>query len=227
LKALVFVGGIFERKLHVHRSGSSFRLSRGRPSGTPFSHFAQKLVGLNVEWVLLKNAADDDYRMGSDGVDDDFPAEASEIIGADHGVGVQGPYVIDPSLEFQQQIETRSFFQGPFRMRDIATDGKALFPSILEHTFEQRQLSIRIERPVMEKSIAPIKQVKLTTVLTMVDIDPGRAHSPQMIAAPQRIDYVDCFVAACKTVLNERKRYVVLSIAAVEERANMTRFTEL
>jgi hypothetical protein len=48
-----------------------------------------------------------------------------------------------------------------------------------------------------------------------------------MIAAPRRVDYVDCFVAACKTIVNERKRHVVLIVTAVEKRTNMTRFAEL
>jgi hypothetical protein len=30
-----------------------------------------------------------------------------------------------------------------------------------------------MERPIMEKSIAPVKKVKLTTALSMIDIDPG------------------------------------------------------
>jgi hypothetical protein len=192
------------------------------PCRSSFAEFFEELVRLNEEWILLKNAPDDDYRMGPDDVDDDVSAKPGEIIRADDRVRVPGPHLIDLCLELQQKIDTRSLFQGPFGVRDVSTDGKPVLSTTLEHIFEQRELSIRIEGAIAEECIGPVMQFKLAGPLRRGCIDPGGCHALEMIDTSCRIDDMERLVAAFESVFDERKRYVVLVLTAVEEGANMT-----
>jgi hypothetical protein len=160
--------------------------------------------------------------MGSDDVDDDVCAKPGEIVRADDRVRVPGPHLIDLCLELQQKIASRFVFQGPFGVRDVPTDGKPLLSATLEHIFEQRELSIRIEGAIAEKYIGPVMQFKLAAPLHRGCIDPGGCHALEMIATSCRIDDMDRLVAAFDSVFDERKRHAVLFLTAIEEGADMT-----
>ena len=70
--------------------------------------------------------------------------------------------------------------------------------------------------------IGPVMQFKLAAPLHRGCIDPGGCHSLEMINTSSRIDDMERFVAAFESVLDERKRHVVLVLTAVEEGADMT-----
>jgi hypothetical protein len=182
----------------------------------------EEFVRLNEEWILLKNTPDDDHRVGSDDVDDGVSAKPGEIVRADDRVRVAGPHLIDLCLELQQRIDTRPLFQGPFRVRDVPTHGKALLSTTLEHIFEQRELSIRIEGAIAKKCISPIMHFKLAAPSRRGCIDPGGCHALEMIDASCWIDDMERFVAAFESVFDEWKRHAVLVFTAIEEGADVT-----
>jgi hypothetical protein len=182
----------------------------------------EELIRLNEEWILLKNAPDDDHGMGSDDVDDDIPAKPGEIVRADNCVRVPGPHLINLCLELQQKVDTRPLFQRPFRVRDVPTDAKSLLSTTLECIFEQRELSIRIEGAIAEKCIGPVMQFKLAVPFRGGCIDPGGCHTLEMIDTSCRIDDMERLVAALESVFDERERHIVLVLTAVEEGTDMT-----
>ena len=96
LKALDLLSGMLELHFHV-RQPSTVRHS----TGPAFADFTQELVRLNEERVLLKNAPDNDYRMGSQGIHDGVPAKPAEIVRTNDRVRMQRPNVIHPCLELQ------------------------------------------------------------------------------------------------------------------------------
>ena len=50
----------------------------------------QELIRRHEEGVLLKDAADDDHRMGPHNIDDDLPAKLGEIVRSDDRVWIAG-----------------------------------------------------------------------------------------------------------------------------------------
>lgn len=57
--------------------------------------FMEEFIGRNVEWIFLKNPADDDHGMGSEDIHDDTPAMAIEVVDTNDRVVVFGEDVIE------------------------------------------------------------------------------------------------------------------------------------
>jgi len=103
--------------------------------------------------------------MSADGINHNIPTELREIVAADDSIGRAGPDVIDSGFKLEQKIQTCTFLQGPFRMRDVSADSKALFFTAPEHLFQQGELSIGIERSIAKKYIFPVEHLKLPILL--------------------------------------------------------------
>src|SRR5580700_6673362 len=80
-------------------SGSASILGRRRRSSgfphVPLTKLVQKFLGRDEERILLQNAADDDHRMRAHNVDHRISSELIQAVGADHGIVVVTPDMID------------------------------------------------------------------------------------------------------------------------------------
>ena len=70
---------------------------------------------------MLKDAADDDHRMGPHDVNDGVSSKLAEMVGTDNCVFVPTPYLIYPRLELNHIIHMRSAFNCPIHTTANAT----------------------------------------------------------------------------------------------------------
>ena len=96
-------GGIFLSHAHVRPPLSGAR----RPLGPSLANLTQKLFGRYKKRIVLKYASDDDHGMRPHDVNHRFSSTFREIVGADHGIVVAAPYIIDTRFELNQVIHVR------------------------------------------------------------------------------------------------------------------------
>ena len=78
----------------------------------------QELVRRNKKWILLEHSANDDHRVGAHNVYHDASAKLGEIVRSYHRVFISGEKIVEPCLVFNEIINTRPIFQGPFHVSD-------------------------------------------------------------------------------------------------------------
>ena len=88
---------------------------------TTLAKVAQEFVWRHKEGILLKDAADDDHRMGPQDVNDGVSSKLAEMVGTDNCVFVPTPYLIYPRLELNHIIQMRSAFNCPIHTTANAT----------------------------------------------------------------------------------------------------------
>src|SRR5580692_4078183 len=117
----------------------------GRPPGPPLANFTQELFGRHKKWIVLKNAADDDHGMRSHDVNHRVSSKFREIIGADHGIVVAAPYIVDTRFELKQVVHVRPTVRGPLHVANDATERKSIVPAASRQLLKKLQHPVRIE----------------------------------------------------------------------------------
>ena len=67
----------------------------------------KELFRWHIEWILLKDAANDDDWMRPHDVDHRVAAESAQVVGANHRIVVTIPQIVDARLEFDELVDVR------------------------------------------------------------------------------------------------------------------------
>ena len=114
--------------------------------------FTQEFIRGNKEGILLKDAADDDHRMGPHDVNHRVAPEFAEMVGADDCVVVAAPHVIYTRLELNDIVDMRPILDGPVHTTTNATQRKAPLALLAGQLLECRDHAIRIETAIRKVS---------------------------------------------------------------------------
>src|SRR5258706_14477127 len=107
-------GGCFHKRDHSHDSRC--------PRRSPFARLTKELLRRYIEWILLKDAANDDDRMRPHDVDHRVTAESAQLVRANHRIVVTIPQIVDAGLEFNEPIEEGSTLFGPDHSASVTTE---------------------------------------------------------------------------------------------------------
>src|SRR5215813_13480265 len=143
-------------------------------SGAALAQHPQELIGGNKKWVLLENSTNDDHRMGAHNVNDDTPAKLGEVVGSYHWVFIPGQNIVQSCLVFDEIINTRPVFQGPFHMGNQASQREALLSATFKDILDQSKHSLLIEMAVPQIRISPVAQLEPAVLFCRSHIDAGR-----------------------------------------------------
>src|SRR5580700_4054540 len=141
----------------------------------------QELFRRDKERILLKNAADNDHRMGPHDVDDRVSSELPEMIRADDGVLVMLPDFIYARLEFHQIVDVRLTFGRPVHAANNAAKRKSSLGVGTGQLFKRFQHPVLIETALAKVRFGVGPQLELPTLPRRLWIDPNLGQSPQMV----------------------------------------------
>ncbi len=110
----------------------------------------KKLLRRHEERILLKNAADDDHRLGPHDIYHGVAAELSKIVDADNGVIVTAPDVVNPRLERDQIVNAGRMPAGPFHLTNDTAERVWPIDRAARDEFERLKHAILIESAVAE-----------------------------------------------------------------------------
>jgi hypothetical protein len=176
---------------------------------------------------VLKKAADDDHGMRPHDVNHRVSTKFREIVGADHGIVVALPYIIDTRFELNQVIHVRPAVSGPFHVANDAAERKTTVSVAARQLFEKRQHPVLIEVTVTKICFGVGSKLELTAALSVRRIDACRSQALQMIVTLSWTYHVDRLIATLEPLLYEWKQHAVLFVVAVEKRTDVTYVAQL
>src|SRR5260221_11889295 len=97
--------GDFHKRHHSHDSHCPHRSS--------LAHLTKELLRRYIEWILLKDAANDDDRMRPHDVDHRVTAESAQLVRANDCIVVTIPQIVDAGLEFNEPVNGGSTLRCP------------------------------------------------------------------------------------------------------------------
>src|SRR6266404_6687969 len=83
------------------------------PRRSSVAYLTKKLLRRHIEWILLKDAADDDDRMRPHDVDHRVTAESVQVVRANDCIVVTIPQIVDAGLEFNEPVDVGSILCCP------------------------------------------------------------------------------------------------------------------
>jgi len=197
------------------------------PLRSSLAHLTEELLRRYIEWILLKDAANDDGRMRPHDVDHRVTAEFAQLVRANHRIVVAIPQIVDAGLEFNEPLDVGSTLCCPVHSADDPTERKRAVRVTAGELLEYLQHPIWIEAAVAKVRVRARPNLELTGLLSGGRIDPDPRQALQMIVMLVRIDDVNGFVAAREAVLDEGQQHPIFLIFAVEKRADMACVAEL
>src|SRR5882672_7590141 len=210
--------GDFHNRHHSHDSNC--------PRRSSFAYLTKELLRRYIEWILLKDAANDDDRMRPHDVDHRVTAESAQVVRANHRIIVTIPQLVDARLEFNELVDGRSTLC-PVHSTDDTTERKPGVRVTAGESLEYLEHPILIEAAVAKVRVRVRPKFELAGLLRGGRIDPDRRQALQMILVLVRVDDVNRSVAAREAVLDERQQHPVFLVVAVEKRADMACVAEL
>ena len=127
--------------------------------------FMQKFVRGDKEGILLKDAADDDHRVGPQDVNYGVSSKLAEMVGTDNCVFVPTPHFIYPRLELNYIIQMRSAFNYPIHTTANAAQREAADAIAARQLLERRNHAIRIETPFRKVDFGISPNLQLSALL--------------------------------------------------------------
>src|SRR5258707_9318372 len=158
---------MFDGKVHDrHHSYDS-----DGPRRSSVAHLTKKLRRRHIEWILLKDAADDDGRMRPHDVDHGVTAEFTQVVRANHRIVVTSPQIVDARLEFNELVDVRATLSCPVHAADDATERKVVV-LVTGELLEYLQHPMLIEAAVEEVRVRVRPHLELAGLLSGGRIDP-------------------------------------------------------
>src|SRR5258705_1098831 len=185
--------GDFHKRHHSYDSNC--------PRRSSFAHLTKELLRRYIEWILLKDAANDDDRMRPHDVDHRVTAESAQVIRANHRMVVTIPQIIDARLEFNELVDVCSMLCRPVHSADDPTERKPVVRATAGELLEYLQHPMLIEAAVAKVRVRVRPNLELAGSLSGVGIDPHRRQAMQMIFILVWVDDVNRSVAAPEAVL--------------------------
>ena len=147
--------GNFHKRDHSHDSNC--------PRRSPFAHLTKELLRRYIEWILLKDAANDDDRMRPHDVDHRVTLESTQVVSANHRIVVTIPQIVDAGLEFNEPVDVGSTLCCPVHSADDPTERKRVVRVTAGELLEYLQHPIWIEAAVaalgvQRKTDAPLRR---------------------------------------------------------------------
>src|SRR5882762_10673725 len=161
------------------------------PRRSSFAHLTKELLRRYIEWILLKDAANDDDRMRPHDVDHGVTAESVQVVRANHRIVVTIPHIVDARLEFNEPVDFRSTLCCPVHSADDATERKPVVRVTAGELLEYLQHPMLIEAAVAKVRVRIRPNIELAGTLSGGRIDPDRRQSLQMIVTLVRVDDVN------------------------------------
>src|SRR5258706_13349877 len=180
-------GGCFHKRDHSHDSRC--------PRRSPFARLTKELLRRYIEWILLKDAANDDDRMRPHDVDHRVTAESAQLVRADHRIVVTIPQIVDAGLEFNEAVDVGSNLCCPVHSADDPTERKRVVRVTAGELLEYLQHPIRIEAAVAKVRVRARPNLELAGSLSGGRIDPAPRQALQMIFILVWVDDVNRFCA--------------------------------
>jgi hypothetical protein len=189
--------------------------------------FTQEFVRRDIEGVLLKDAADDDHRVGSHDVDHLVAAKLLEMIGANDHVLVTKPNIIYARLELNDIVNMRLIFNRPVHATTNATQRVFSTGVAAGQLLKRRDHAICIETAIRKVDVLINAKLQLSALLRSCRIDSSRSQAFKMVQTLIRIHDVNRLMATPESFFYEWKQNPILFVGAVEKSADMTRLVEL
>jgi hypothetical protein len=184
--------------------------------------FMQKFVRGDKEGILLKDAADDDHRMGPHDVNHRVAREFAEMVSADDRIVVAAPYFVYTRLELNDIVDMRPIFYGPIHMTTNATQWKRSLGVVAGQLLECRYHAIRIETAIGKVDVSIYAKLQLPALLRDGRINPCLVQSLQVTLTLIGIHDVNRLVAALEPVFYKWKQDPIFLVVAMEEGADVT-----
>jgi hypothetical protein len=108
----------------------------------------QELFGRYKERILLKNATDDNQWMRPHDIDYRVSSKFRKMVGADDGVTMATPHIIDTGFELNEIVDVGSTFSGPVHPANNATERKSILGVAAGQLLKHLQHPILIETAV-------------------------------------------------------------------------------
>src|SRR5437899_4074844 len=160
---------MFDGKFHGRHHSYDSHYPR-RPS---VAYLTKKLLRRHIEWILLKDAADDDDRMRPHDVDHCVTAESVQVVTANHRIVVTSPQIVDASLEFNELVDVRATVPCPGHSADDATERKGVV-LVTGELLDDLQHPVLIEAAVEKIRVRVRAHLELSSSLSGGRIDPDR-----------------------------------------------------
>src|SRR5436853_1083054 len=110
--------------------------------------------------------------MCAQDVNHNVSAEFRKMVGADDGIIVATPHIIDPRFKLNQIVDVRLTVMHPVHAAHNATQGKSSLGIAARHLLERLQHTILIEPTVLKVGFCAAPKVELADSL-----DRGRVNS--------------------------------------------------
>src|SRR5712672_312901 len=149
---------MFDGKFH----GSHHSYDSHCPRRSSVAHLTKELLRRHIEWILLKDAADDDDRMRPHDVDHGVTAEPVQVVRANHRIVVTTPQVVDARLEFNELLDERTTLCCPVHSADDATERKPVVRATAGELLEYLQHPMLIEAAVAKVRVRVRPNLELT-----------------------------------------------------------------
>lgn len=190
------------------------------------TEFTEEFVRGDKEWVLLKDAANDDHRMGPQDVNHGVSPKLAEMVGADDCIVVAAPYLVYARLKLDDIVDMRSIFDGPVHTTTNATERKCSLGIVAGQLLECSYHAIRIETAIRKICLHVGAKLQLPILQRGGRINPRLAQPLQMSLTLVGIHHVNRLVAALESIFYEWKQDPILFLIAVEEGADVTSFVK-
>jgi len=175
----------------------------------------------------LKNAADDDHRVGPHYVNHFVAAKLPQMISANDRVFVTTPYLIHARLELNDIVDMRLIFHRPVHTTTNATQRISFAGVAAGQLLKDPDHAIRIEAAIRKINVSVDAKLQLSTLLRSQRVDPCLDQALEVVRTLIRVHNVNRLMTPLESILYEWEQDPVLFVIIVEESADMTRLVKL
>jgi hypothetical protein len=205
----------------------SGRRRRAGPTRPTLSKFSQEFVWRNKERVSLKDAPDNDHRVGAHYINHLVASKLTEMVGTNDGVFVATPNIVYARLELDDVVDMRSILNRPVHTTTNATQRIFAAGVAVGQLLEYRNHAIWIEAAIGEVDVGINAELELSVLLRNSRVNSYGTQALDMILTLIRIYDMNRLVATLKPILYEWEQDSVLLVRIVEESTDVTRLVEL
>ena len=130
---------------------------------------------------MLKDAADDDHRMGPHDVDHLIASKLPEMVGANDRVFVTTPHIIHPRFELNDIVDVRLIFHRPVHTTTNAAQRISSPGVAAGQLLKSRDHAIRIEAAIRKIDVSIKAKLQLSAPLHGGRVDPFLSQALQVV----------------------------------------------
>src|ERR1700733_1958617 len=131
------------------------------------------------------------------------------------------PNVVEAGLVFDNVLDTRKIFEGPFLIRPQASS-RITVVALHRLSFPLREQPALIELTTDDMRLLPREQLELSGSLSEIDINSDTPQPGEPLVTVSAVNYVNKFVPGFETLCHEGQHDAILFLFTAEERACVT-----